>query len=198
MFTVVVTFIGFLLLVHEFRGYLFARTELSKQLRHFSIEDAACFCETDRETVYRSIRRWFGELGTFNELVRGQVHDHVIGTIGAKYHFPLVLTFPVMLVAIVYNLDYINNGEYHGKTGVIGDDLRAAICNEVSWALILGSSLQIALRVTRRFPIVPKRRAWNGIVTVAIGCVLTATMAGDYFFLNDFDKPFWLAATSLA
>ncbi|CAE7255468.1 unnamed protein product [Symbiodinium sp. CCMP2592] len=96
--------------------YAQARRSLTKQLETFDVRESRCAFESDRETVYHTIREWFTDLDGFNNNVRLHVRDHVASSLGWEFHFPKRLTFPPMLFSIFSQLDSIAAGDFEHQT----------------------------------------------------------------------------------
>ncbi|CAE7182025.1 unnamed protein product, partial [Symbiodinium pilosum] len=96
--------------------YAQTRRSLTTQLETFDVRQSRCAFESDRETVYHTIRQWFTDLDAFNTNVRENVRDHVVKSLGHEFHFPKRLTFPPMLFSIFTQLDRIAAGDFETQT----------------------------------------------------------------------------------
>jgi len=90
--------------------YMQQRIELSTQLTQFKVTQAVCFLERDREIVNRTLTEWFGSLDNFDEHVHTTVKYKVLSTIGREIHYPLKYTFPLFLIRLYSDMDFIAPG----------------------------------------------------------------------------------------
>uniref|UniRef100_A0A7S0B5W0 Uncharacterized protein n=1 Tax=Pyrodinium bahamense TaxID=73915 RepID=A0A7S0B5W0_9DINO len=159
------------------RQYFSDRMDLERQLRTFSVEGAACVSEADRAVVHQALRSWFGDLSTFNELVRTQVRAHIVAAIGSEAHVPIALNVPLMMLQVFYNMDYTMTGCYS-----LGDPAfnGKSVLEDLAWMFCMGSCLPVQLRIVSYLHGLP---GWA--VTIGLGLVVGGIFTGAFLVIFD-------------
>jgi len=173
-----------LVLTHTVRQYFKDRVELERQLQNFAVMEAACASEDDRLVVFRALRRWFGDLRTFDELVRTQVRTHIVEAIGSELHVPLALNIPFMLLLLFQRADAAVTGCY----GHSAQDMNVvAILRDVAWMFCLACMLPVQMRISSCMPRLPKRcteacAVWavDWTATLVLALTGSAILAAEY------------------
>ncbi|CAK9008858.1 E3 ubiquitin-protein ligase ZNRF3 [Durusdinium trenchii] len=94
------------------RQYSRDRHALEKQLQAFSIHEAECSLNRDRECVENSVLQWFEDVDSCNQHVRQAVRQQVLSALGPASHYSTRLLVPMVLFFAFNEADYIVGGYY--------------------------------------------------------------------------------------
>mmetsp|Transcript_143107 Transcript_143107/g.398748 ORF Transcript_143107/g.398748 Transcript_143107/m.398748 type:complete len:396 (+) Transcript_143107:50-1237(+) len=140
--------------LHTLRRYMRQRMLLSRQMEEFSVSNAGCVAEADRNMIYQTLQDWFGTPDAFNKVVHTTVREHVLRAIGSEVRVPFRVMSLGFMPMVCHQLDFIPI--YCSLGGLWGVMMLLELPTYILWAIAQCQLLhQLARRLAReRHPFV--------------------------------------------
>eukprot|EP00928_Gymnodinium_smaydae_P053467 TRINITY_DN37447_c0_g1_i1.p1 TRINITY_DN37447_c0_g1~~TRINITY_DN37447_c0_g1_i1.p1 ORF type:complete len:567 (+),score=48.03 TRINITY_DN37447_c0_g1_i1:64-1764(+) len=168
-------FVASYALFFESQKYLKHRRNLDHQIESFSLANADCKTESDRQIVLQSVKSWFGDLHHFDRLVHTVVKDKVHASIGSVTHFPLRYGIVVIFVHFWSRMEFIMTS-YYSVGGAFNDPrsmYMRAVADLIFWPLSLLSIIPVAFSLSS-FVKYESNCSW--FVTICYGSFYSAAL----------------------
>ena len=150
-FSLVAMIIVFMFLGVAMDSHVKAIHSMTRQLNEFSIEDADCFCcsnrhvnpdtkvalDCDRELIQDSVMEWFGEVGTFNNFVRIELQKHISLKANFPYRYALLAFLPHLLYGLAKTGEVymIGAGNHQVAKQLINTLMKVCLLGPAKWSM---------------------------------------------------------------